>query len=110
VGDPSRLRLRFAATFKNALSGRIVVSRSGRARSTSLLRIAVMRNENGFNRSAVTRQGPMSPIIDSSLHPAWSAFIRYCAELQHGEIAILKIQDGLPALAEVTRKKVKFAP
>jgi hypothetical protein len=43
-----------------------------------------------------------------SLHPAWRAFIRYCAELQHGEIEILKIQDGLPVLAEVVRKKVKF--
>jgi len=43
-----------------------------------------------------------------SLHPAWRAFIRYCAELQHGEMEILKIQDGLPVLAEVVRKKVKF--
>jgi len=42
------------------------------------------------------------------LHPAWSAFVRYCTELQHGEIELLKIQDGLPVLAEVTRKKVKF--
>ena len=43
-----------------------------------------------------------------SLHPAWHAFIRYCAKLQHGEIEMLKIQDGLPVLAEVVRKKVKF--
>ena len=43
-----------------------------------------------------------------SLHPAWRAFVRYCAELQHGEIEILKIQDGVPVLAEVVRKKVKF--
>jgi hypothetical protein len=42
------------------------------------------------------------------LHPAWGAFIRYCAELQHGEIEILRIQDGLPVLAEVVRRKVKF--
>ena len=73
-----------------------------------LIRIAVMRNENGFSRSAVTSR-PISPIA-SSLHPAWSAFIRYCSDLQHGEIEVLKIQDGLPVLAEVTRKKVKFAP
>lgn len=44
-----------------------------------------------------------------SLHPAWLAFVRYCRELQHGEIECLKIQDGLPVLAEVTRKKVKFS-
>jgi hypothetical protein len=47
---------------------------------------------------------------DKPLHPAWRAFVRYCAELKHGEIEVLKIQDGLPVLAEVTRRKVKFAP
>jgi hypothetical protein len=47
---------------------------------------------------------------DKQLHPAWRALVHYCAELQHGEIELLKIQDGLPVLAEVTRKKVKFAP
>jgi hypothetical protein len=46
----------------------------------------------------------------SPIHPAWRAFIRYCTELQHGEIERLKIQDGLPVLAEITKKKVKFAP
>jgi hypothetical protein len=46
---------------------------------------------------------------DRDLHPAWKAFIKYCFELEHGEIETLKIQDGLPVLAEVTRKKIKFA-
>lgn len=45
----------------------------------------------------------------NSLHPAWRALVRFCAELRHGEIERLKIQDGLPVLAEVTKKKVKFA-
>ena len=45
---------------------------------------------------------------DRSLHPAWRAFIRYCADVHHGEIETLKIQDGLPVLAEVVKKKVKF--
>jgi len=48
--------------------------------------------------------------IESSHHPAWRAFIRYCLEMQHGEIERLKIQDGLPVLAELTKKKVKFTP
>ncbi|HJX93925.1 MAG TPA: hypothetical protein VJ372_25745 [Pyrinomonadaceae bacterium] len=48
------------------------------------------------------------PLNDRLLHPAWRAFIRYCAELQHGEMESLKIQDGLPVLAEVVKKKVKF--
>jgi hypothetical protein len=44
----------------------------------------------------------------AALHATWAAFIRYCAELKHGEIDRLSIQDGLPVLAEVTKKKVKF--
>ena len=43
-----------------------------------------------------------------SLHPTWRTFIRYCAQLRHGEIERLCIQDGLPVLAESTTKKVKF--
>jgi len=42
------------------------------------------------------------------LHPAWQAFLRFCAELRHGEIERLSIQDGLPVLAEMTKKKIKF--
>jgi hypothetical protein len=34
----------------------------------------------------------------------------YCAELGHGEIEKLKIQDGLPMAAEVTTRKIKFSP
>jgi hypothetical protein len=48
-------------------------------------------------------------INSMTLHPSWRAFVHYCTELQHGEIEILKIQDGLPVLAEITRKKIKFA-
>lgn len=48
-------------------------------------------------------------VPERSLHPAWLAFINYCKELDHGEIEILKIQNGLPVIGEVVRKKVKFA-
>lgn len=44
-----------------------------------------------------------------ALHPAWRAFLRFCEELRHGEIERLKIQDGLPVLAEMTKKKIKFS-
>lgn len=44
-----------------------------------------------------------------ALHPVWNAFIQYCAELKYGEIEQLSIQDGLPVLAEVTKKKIKFS-
>ena len=42
------------------------------------------------------------------LHPAWREFIRYCRDLGHGHIERLSIQDGIPVMAEVTVKKVKF--
>lgn len=46
--------------------------------------------------------------VQMALHPAWAAFLRFCAELKYGEIERLSIQDGLPVLAELTKKKVKF--
>jgi hypothetical protein len=68
-----------------------------------------MKHQNGADKPAMGV--PAVPVaIDKLLHPAWRAFIRYCAELQHGEIELLKIQDGLPMLAEAVKKKVKFAP
>ncbi len=45
-----------------------------------------------------------------SVHPAWVRLMQFCAELGHGEIEKLKIQDGLPMTAEVTTRKVKFSP
>jgi hypothetical protein len=42
------------------------------------------------------------------VHPAWERLMRYCAELGHGEIEKLKIQDGVPVIADVVREKVKF--
>lgn len=47
------------------------------------------------------------PVV-AGLHPAWIALIRHCREMGFGEISQLKIQDGLPVLAEETTKKVKF--
>jgi hypothetical protein len=44
----------------------------------------------------------------AALHPSWCAFIRFCRDLNHGEIERLAIQDGVPVLATTTRKKVKF--
>ena len=38
----------------------------------------------------------------------WARLIRFCQELGHGEIEKLKIQDGVPIIADVVREKVKF--
>ena len=48
-------------------------------------------------------------LAEAKLQPAWEAFIKYCERLGHGEIERLKIQDGLPVLAEITTQKVKFS-
>ena len=48
-------------------------------------------------------------VAADAIHPAWREFVRYCMGLKHGEIEKLKIQDGLPVLAEVIKKRVRFA-
>ncbi|HEV2352506.1 MAG TPA: hypothetical protein VG028_21945 [Terriglobia bacterium] len=73
----------------------------------------MMANGNGSSRiasAAIDESGEQrgNRSLAGPLNPAWSAFVRYCQELRHGEIECLKIQDGLPVLAEVTKKKVKF--
>ncbi len=42
------------------------------------------------------------------VHPIWYSFIKYCEAINNGEIERLKIQDGLPMLAEEVKKKIKF--
>jgi len=44
-----------------------------------------------------------------ALNPAWVAFIRHCQELGFGEISHLKIQDGIPVMAEEISRKIKFS-
>jgi hypothetical protein len=43
------------------------------------------------------------------IHPAWYSFIKYCETLRYGEIDKIKIQDGLPMIAEEVKKKIKFS-
>jgi hypothetical protein len=66
---------------------------------------------NGLRPKESARSGPSLGTLAEAgrLHPAWRAFIQFCSALQHGNVEQLKIQDGLPVLAEVTTKKVKFA-
>ena len=49
-----------------------------------------------------------SPRENVQLSSAWREFIRFCGDLRHGEIERLSIQDGVPVLAEITKKKIKF--
>jgi hypothetical protein len=52
--------------------------------------------------------GDLSRGGDVRLSPAWREFIRFCKDLRHGEIERLSIQDGIPVLAEITKRKIKF--
>jgi hypothetical protein len=62
------------------------------------------------NSDVVLARGASENRTGSAVHPSWLRLMRYCAELGHGEIEKLKIQDGLPMAAEVTTRKVKFSP
>ncbi len=68
------------------------------------------RNISEKTQVGVFRRDPVlsCPQLDPMMHPAWRAFCKFCNELQHGEIECLKIQNGLPVLAEVITKKIKF--
>jgi hypothetical protein len=59
-----------------------------------------------FNRQMTMLPSPGEK--DEPLPGAWREFIRFCVDLRHGEIEKLSIQDGLPVMAEMTKKKVKF--
>ncbi len=69
-----------------------------------------MTANGNLNLEAITSINMRQSLTDASIHPSWLRLIRYCAEMGHGEIEKLKIQDGLPMAAEVTTKKVKFSP
>ena len=63
----------------------------------------------GTNLNSRKPQRASEGRLSTAVHPAWERLIQYCAELGHGEIEKLKIQDGLPMAAEVTTRKVKFS-
>lgn len=60
------------------------------------------------NLDPVQLRGASGAQATTDVHPAWARLMRYCAELGHGEIEKLKIQDGVPVIADVVREKVKF--
>jgi len=61
------------------------------------------------NLDAMSARLTLQDRAGTSVHPTWLRLIRYCADLGHGEIEKLKIQDGLPMAAEVTTRKIKFS-
>jgi hypothetical protein len=66
----------------------------------------LMHSGVAFERT-LGRRDSRSEVVPSK---QWQAFIEFCRELGHGEIQVLKIQDGIPVLAEKVIEKVKFGP
>ena len=62
----------------------------------------------GPNLEEMLRRPKSEVRPNTDVHPAWARLMQYCAELGHGEIEKLKIQDGVPIIADVVREKVKF--
>ena len=44
------------------------------------------------------------------LPPEWRSFLSFCERLGNGEIHELKIQDGLPVVAQAVTRRVRFSP
>jgi hypothetical protein len=60
-----------------------------------------------INKPSTSLQGN-KPRIAPALHPAWVALIRHCQEMGFGEIERLKIQDGVPVMAERSIQRIKL--
>jgi len=57
---------------------------------------------------AYERKDEDSKKVVQLISEEWARLIRFCQQLGHGEIEKLKIQDGVPVMADVVREKVKF--
>ena len=62
------------------------------------------------NESAVDKRdaAEAASVPVERIHPAWANLMRFCREMGFGELERVKIQDGLPVVAEVTTRRVKF--
>jgi hypothetical protein len=68
-------------------------------------RFATPEQTNAKTKAGISQNGANA----ADIHPAWIALIEYCRKLSHGDIERLRIQDGVPVLAEVITRKVKFS-
>lgn len=75
--------------------------------------ISFIHHSAAMNREATRvmgsshgRRGDLPQL--GSVHPAWIALIRLCQEIGFGEIERLKIQDGVPVVAEKLIQRIKL--
>ena len=60
------------------------------------------------NRDPAVGNGANNENWIRDLPPGWRQFIEFCRQIRHGELERVAIQDGVPVLVELTRRKVKF--
>ena len=60
------------------------------------------------DRRQIVAMPPLQSGARDRLPAAWLEFIRYCRDLRYGEVERLIIQDGVPVMAEMVTKKIKF--
>ena len=49
-----------------------------------------------------------TPRVSVAIHPAWLKLIELCRVMGFGELERVKIQDGVPTVAEVVKERVKL--
>ena len=54
------------------------------------------------------RKSEPSGKVVQRISEEWLRLIQFCQQLGHGEIEKLKIQDGVPVIADVVHEKIKF--
>jgi hypothetical protein len=54
-------------------------------------------------------RGSSKKYVSLHVHKNWGDFIHYCEKMRYGEIQNLRIQDGIPQIAEVVKKKINFS-
>ncbi len=62
-----------------------------------------------MHRELKKSEDKLNNIRNVYLHANWCDFITLCEKMGFGEIENLKIQGGLPIVAEVVKKKINFA-
>jgi len=72
-------------------------------------RLYAMRRQGEMNGKTKHGVPETTPRLAHSLHPAWVALIRHCQEMGFGEIERLKIQDGVPVMAEKSIQRLKLS-
>jgi hypothetical protein len=54
------------------------------------------------------KSAPVQLVPNVGIHPAWLRLIELCRAMGFGELERVKIQDGVPTIAEIVKERVKL--